>query len=367
MKTSKLHFANVFFELDFTHKNDSIHSLLSLHENFYQLQFIPLLYKEHADQVLVSHLPEAPIQDLLLIQDVEEYRNRQVELWGHSNCIHLFQKENQITHFTSPQLVETLSSKLWSFPFSKQYLKHAKIISTTQELHEFFSSPIIPCVIKTIDGFSSRGNRLILDQKELTTALFSLFDKILEKSCLIVEPWLKRIRDFSTQWLLDDQGINCLGATILLNSTRGSYQGSLYDPKDPFLKKQYPAIEYHYSVVTPILKNIYDLGFRGNLGIDAFFYTLEEGYTLQPIVEINPRKTMGYVAIKVAENNRIESPILLRLQEAKYCHFPLLPTQLIVNNKLIKFKKNLEIQTDPGVIANASNENSRWETFKWIY
>ena len=157
----------------------------------------------------------------------------------------------------------------------------------------------------------------------------------------------------------------CLGTTLLSNNNRGGYCGNGFYPQDPLFIKNLPPLAHHFESVKPILEKIHLLGFRGNLGIDAFFYVVDQTIQLMPLIEINPRKTMGYVTIKIAENNRFESPVFLRLVDRRRCQLPLLPTEIIVNNQKILFKKNLEIQTDPGEYTNANHENPRWHSFKW--
>lgn len=368
MTSSEFHFANVFFENDFESSFSNIKNLVESHPNYFQLQFLPTIYGRKEDYTVLSFSYDGPLKNIVNTSELKNYHSANLDLWGISNCSREFNTQNIfIKNLCSIDLVKTLSSKLWTFSYTKKFLPSALLIHTEEDLKNFLEKNFYPCILKNPNGFSSRGNSIFQDKAAISKSSIEQLCLALKKTPLIVEPWLKRILDFSTQWFICEKEITCLGATELFNSPRGSYLGNIFYPKDSFLLNKIPEIEYHYVTIKPILEEIQKLGFRGNIGIDAFFYENESKIYLQPIVEINPRKTMGYVTIKVAENNRFESPIFLRLIEGQKCKFPLLPLQLSVQNQLIKFKKNLEFQSDSGVIPHANYENPRWNTFKWNY
>src|SRR6185437_11611483 len=97
--------------------------------------------------------------------------------------------------------------------------------------------------------------------------------------------------DFSTQWIIDtDKQITYLGETVCINSSRGQY---LETHVGRVLQSQMRFVEKHKEIAFPILQKMAEENYFGNVGIDAFIYNQD---SLQPIVEINARKTMGYVA-----------------------------------------------------------------------
>ena len=61
-------------------------------------------------------------------------------------------------------------------------------------------------------------------------------------------------------------------------------------------KKAPPFLEEHREFVTEVLEEIALMGYFGLVGFDAMVYG---NHKLQPIVEINARKTMGLVALAV--------------------------------------------------------------------
>jgi len=98
---------------------------------------------------------------------------------------------------------------------------------------------------------------------------------------------VNREMDFSTQWVIDKEPIY-LGATVMENTKYGMYSQTLIGKEIPFLKE-------HLEMVKQPLKLLCEAGYVGNLGIDAMVYD----NTLHPIVEINLRKTMGWLALKL--------------------------------------------------------------------
>lgn len=340
--TTKAHFANVFFETDLDGRYNNIYEAISSHPNFLQLQYLPTLYQKDDEITLVTHLAENA-RSVALIEP-KTIERCFIEPWGISECLLKdFNSSLSILNDCPLETVKELSSKLWSFKYLQAYVKDAVTLTINQEVDSFLKILTFPAVFKTPQGFSGRGNLVVYDlEKEKQKLEKWLLDYF---GCqLIVEPWLERTVDFSTQWYITDNDISCLGATVLVNTERGSYLGNQFFPNDPFLLIRHPQVEEHYTLANKILQEIQRLGFRGNLGIDAFFYKRNGVEQLLPIVEINPRKTMGFVTLQFAKNQRFEKNILMKLSDNKDVSHPLLPTEIKYENKIIKFKKNLSYE-----------------------
>ena len=130
---------------------------------------------------------------------------------------------------------------------------------------------------------------------------------------LVVEPWLERLADFSAQLEMSPEGLKLCGYTVLLNDAKGQYQGNLAeshhhtripsrivslvrDPPD--ISRRLLAL---YAEIFALLEaELRAVDFLGPLGIDAFVYRDATGAPrVKPIVEINPRYTMGRVAVEL--------------------------------------------------------------------
>ena len=130
---------------------------------------------------------------------------------------------------------------------------------------------------------------------------------------LVVEPWLERELDFSVQLEMTSEGLKLCGYTGLLNDRKGQFQANWaaanYDRRIPANVTRlfrepldFPErIKRLYADAFSLLEEEFrQAGFRGPAGIDAFVYRTPEGcFRLKPIVELNPRYTMGRLTVEL--------------------------------------------------------------------
>lgn len=114
---------------------------------------------------------------------------------------------------------------------------------------------------------------------------------------VVAEPWVKREFDFSTIWEKTRDGrVIYLGATILHVSARGKYQTNRVARDEVALfGKYYPKLEQQKGFCEQFLQT--QKKFFGIIGFDAFIY---DGI-LRLCCDINARKTMGFVALKLLQ------------------------------------------------------------------
>jgi uncharacterized ferritin-like protein (DUF455 family) len=134
---------------------------------------------------------------------------------------------------------------------------------------------------------------------------------------LVVEPWLERALDFSVQLEMSEFGLALRGFTGLLNDHRGQFQANWAEPhhhtRPPAgIAALFPDI----SDITRRILNVYReifaaletelraAHYAGPIGIDAFVYRTPNGCRLKPIVEINPRYTMGRLTVELMKQTR---------------------------------------------------------------
>ena len=195
----------------------------------------------------------------------------EVAYWGYTNAIeHLLRKVGQKA--PSLDVIKTISSKL--FTCRGELLLHSK--------NDLTNIPYEKPLLKSLHGFSGRGhcahpNRFLsFCEKEWALGL-----------PVICEPLRSRVYDFSTQWLIEEDGsINHLGTLHLTNGRFGSFRSV-----STKLPQEFPLTESR-----KLVEKVRDLKFFGNLGIDA--YITEDGEV--HVCEVNPRKTLGYVALQIA-------------------------------------------------------------------
>jgi len=245
------------------------------------LQTLPLLYAPSKDLVLVSDL-DVPL-DIGAIED-----------WGASRAIKAWAKDLGIPYSMPDwETVRTVNSKIFSFAHSPK-LPLASLLHSEKEVLDWIEKVPGRKVLKTAFGTTGRGHFHIPGKGDLAAFLKKEFAM---SRAVIGEPWVERILDFSTQW--KDSAL--LGATVCENTKDGSYRATLAGPRNQIFGSFEWALEEHISIAKPILEKIRNLGFFGNLGIDAFVYLWEGKERLQPIVEINGRKTMSWAALQIQE------------------------------------------------------------------
>jgi uncharacterized ferritin-like protein (DUF455 family) len=130
---------------------------------------------------------------------------------------------------------------------------------------------------------------------------------------LVIEPWLEREFDFSVQLEMGSRHLKLCGYTGLINDNKGQFQANWAAPN---YNRRLPAnvtallpdvpnisgqLQQLYTDIFSLLETeLCDAGFIGPIGIDAFVYRTPEGSCrLKPIVEINPRYTMGRLTLEL--------------------------------------------------------------------
>lgn len=165
------------------------------------------------------------------------------------------------------------------------------------------------------DPFGVAGrNRIRLWEPELLTSQKNWLGRALGSGHgVVVEPWLERVADFSVQMEMEPDGLRLVGYTGLLNDPQGQFQANWAAPK--FHRKPPEEVTNHlpesgaahgriprlYAALMTLLEpQLRALGHTGPVGIDAFAYRLPDGTCrLKPVVEINPRYTMGRLTLEL--------------------------------------------------------------------
>jgi len=144
---------------------------------------------------------------------------------------------------------------------------------------------------------------------------------------LVIEPWLERVLDFSIQLEMGPDGLKLCGYTGLINDRKGQYQANWAEAN---CHRRIPAAvgalfrdrpevasgfeRFYANVFAPLGEELRRAGYLGPVGIDAFVYRAPEGgCRLKPIVEINPRYTMGRLTVELMNRASPGSHGLFRL------------------------------------------------------
>ena len=310
-----------------------------LHHPFYlQLQFLPALYSE-GDTIGVTHFPREdyfdfltkiglPVPHMKLLSDSNFSAVDSVDSWGASQNIADWATQHELSFPMPPwDIVKEVNAKTFSFSHSEP-IEGSALLTTKDELLAWCKTPPLPKVLKTCFGFSGRGHLLILGK--ITDAQIVQFAERewTHGRPVIGEVWVRRILDFSTQWKIAAGGaIDFLGATVCENDGRGGYRGTKVGELSSLFGPHIEALHKHKEKAFPLLELIAKRGYFGNIGVDAF---LGEDH-LRAVVEVNARKTMGWVALELQRRFFPEKSFTLSLMKPLHANasmHPLLPSAL---------------------------------------
>lgn len=225
--------------------------------------------------------------------------------------------------------VAKLYSKAWSAAFLGRWLKSVLVCEwLCGESEVGVSVATLPSALETISRIRCRGhhkivvkealglaggNAIRLWEPELLDAQRRWMEGAFDRGrTLVIEPWLERELDFSAQLEMGDEGLKLCGYTGLINDRKGQFEANVASPN---FARQLPAPvlgllgesaappEVHdlfarlFAALETELKRV---NFHGPVGIDAFVYRDVGGRVrLKPVVEINPRYTMGRLTLEL--------------------------------------------------------------------
>jgi uncharacterized ferritin-like protein (DUF455 family) len=126
---------------------------------------------------------------------------------------------------------------------------------------------------------------------------------------VLAEAWLDKWVDLSAHIDISQDGvIKFIGFTRFLTDQRGQYQGHILgrqfdDLGAEFLKRWHAKNGWQQTLQETVINvghEAFRLGYTGPLGIDALIYRSGEELRLRPLLEINPRWSMGRIALAIA-------------------------------------------------------------------
>jgi hypothetical protein len=347
----KLHIANTFFEWELENaRSVSLREAFLQHPIFLQLQFLPVVYGGAEDAMLISDEPGQEYWNALNVKPpsrftLEEYpKDLEIESWGPSQLIASWAKSRGLNYFIPPwEVVKEVNSKRFSFEHTPK-LPGAEILFNESQAKQWLESFPGSKVLKTCYGVSGKGHFIIENEgwERISAFLQGEWEKNLP---VIAEPWVDRILDFSTQWLIDRNGqVSYVGSTICKNDRRGQYQHNEVGDEKTLFGDKLSYLAEHRQKAEPILHIIASKGFFGNVGIDAMLYGHSNNTHLQPIVEINARKTMGWAAIAFQKRHFPKNKIRFRFVQGEQ---GFLPKFLVLKPaKKVTFQRNLLIEVN---------------------
>ncbi|MDA0765987.1 MAG: DUF455 family protein [Verrucomicrobia bacterium] len=149
------------------------------------------------------------------------------------------------------------------------------------------------------------------------------------QGCVVVERWMDRILDFSIQYERKGEGLlRRLGYVVLENTRQGQFRsarvpGRLTDGLPEDVRRALFDGSPRGGHLAEFLEGEFEpefaqwlgaQGYEGPVGVDAFFYREEDGTPrIKPVVEVNPRYTMGRLVLELARRNGEGTATRLRI------------------------------------------------------
>ena len=168
-------------------------------------------------------------------------------------------------------------------------------------------------VVKASFGVAGSNALRLFEPTLLPAQLRWMENAFAHKRELVVEPWLERLLDFSVQLEMTAGKLKLCGFTGLQCDARGQFIANFAEAHH---HKRIPAkvisqfnaaadisgrlLEFYGEIFAALETELRRVDFTGPIGIDAFVYRDANGAVkLKPVVEINPRYTMGRVLVEL--------------------------------------------------------------------
>ncbi|MCP4846788.1 MAG: ferritin-like domain-containing protein [Verrucomicrobiaceae bacterium] len=126
--------------------------------------------------------------------------------------------------------------------------------------------------------------------------------------CVIAEPWLERVMDFSALYEVKAGRVDLVGMTRIENDASGRFRGISVAPKwskllgeevAEFLFSEVQCMQWYERKIPEAIADLLP-GYCGPVGVDAMVHRRSDGtLALRHVVELNVRMTMGRVALEL--------------------------------------------------------------------
>ncbi|MGH9944692.1 MAG: hypothetical protein ACRD9R_20280 [Pyrinomonadaceae bacterium] len=232
--------------------------------------------------------------------------------WTHG-AIELGAKVGTVIQPVPPRLVKRVNSKLWSYALEVELGVALPGATVTASLSELREAVVRACprpgdkwVIKSPFGFAARervlGRGPTLEGPQATWAVRRLSNG----EQLIFQPWLNKVREYGVVLQIQKDGrIHVLGFSDLLTNGAGTGIGYVLG------RRPTPERERQLSEMAELVgARLFAEGYTGPAGLDA----LEHESGLHPLLEVNARYTMGFVALAVERALQPSSPTVWSLK-----------------------------------------------------
>ena len=335
------------------------------------LSFIPALWADEGDLVLVDDIDNArdKVRHLGgdLVDKVEFITKVQlahfiktefldsVHPWGWDLSL-----KGELEHIGIPEIalpcdailnkVRAISSRQWAAEHLQSGVRFVQSVAEVKSLVREWGK----AVIKAPWSSSGRGVRFVSADEFREGSGYPSFERwvgniIYRQGGVTVEPYYNKVMDFGMEFEMVDGKVLYRGLS-LFDTIKNAYSGNVLCPEDKKVEmmaryvspERLLQIRQHViDVMEPALKGIYS----GPFGVDMMIYAKEQNlpasdgassdvqddFGVNECIEVNLRRTMGHVAIDLADYLQETSSELNQLMRVEFdgnrYHLRVLPGQ----------------------------------------
>jgi len=207
------------------------------------------------------------------------------------------------------EVVARVNSKLWSHALEVELgvaIEGAATASTLEELNEAARRACPRAadkwVVKGPYGFAARervlGRGPAVEGAQAAWAV----KRLARGETLIFQPWLEVLREYGVvAEIARDGSHTILGVSDL--QTNGAGTGTGYVLGRAPSPERMSELE---GAASAVCRRLYEEGYRGPVGVDA----IEHARGLHPLLEVNARYTMGFIAVAVERAMKPAVPVV---------------------------------------------------------
>ncbi|NCF70913.1 MAG: hypothetical protein GWP59_04340 [Chlamydiales bacterium] len=337
-----LHFIAPFFEQDMPMgKETTLPSLLKNHNIFNIIHLLPILYAK-SDEAILSLLPEAESirsyarqvfldsfkktleEPEIITQDaLTKYSYLTLAYWGQHPAI-----SNLLTKSQPPidwQTICFANSKESIIDLQGDFIETFLPSSIDEIIQKLERSPTCRWIIKAPYQSAGSHNISLLNFPLSKRKVSSIKKLFLKSPRILLQQHLNRFKEFSSQWVIENNKLLFIGGSKNLSDDSGRYYGcQLGINLETEIGKVFFA--EHQSYCMSFLKTLMDKGYYGAVGFDSMLYLDAKGETkLLPILEVNARETFASLCFKIQKQYFPNHKILAsfkRINESQKAVFP---------------------------------------------
>lgn len=160
-------------------------------------------------------------------------------------------------------------------------------------------------MVKSLWSCSGRGV-FSIDASPNASALGRIKRLLREQGGVEVEPLYDEYQNFALEFdALPDGQVHYVGLSLFTTSPTGGYMGNRIAPQSVLeadLAAHFTSLSQLVTICERELTLYLQGRYVGPLGIDMMLVATKQGIELHPCIELNLRRTMGYVALSVSQH-----------------------------------------------------------------